>query len=228
MRIGIFGGTFNPIHLGHLRCAEEIRQICDLAHIYFVPSARPPHKEAKDIVAPLHRLRMVEQAVADHPCFSASAIELERAGLSYSVDTIRSFLSIFQTATQTTDLATQQAPNLAFIIGLDAFLEIETWKEYHAIPELCDLIVTSRPGVSVPFSSSSESLLPIDFQSVFCYGPEVRMYTHPSQHTLVLREITGLDISSSAIRREIRHGHSVRYLVHPAVDAYIAEHALYQ
>ena len=183
MRIGIFGGTFNPIHLGHLRCAEEIRQICGLEHIYFVPSARPPHKEASDIVAPLHRLRMVEQAVADNPCFSASAIELERAGLSYSIDTIRSFVSIFQA----TDQATRQAPNLAFIIGLDAFLEIETWKEYHAIPELCDLIVTSRPGVSLPFSPSPLSLLPIDFQSVFCYEPEVRMYIHPSHHTLILR-----------------------------------------
>ena len=224
MRIGIFGGTFNPIHLGHLRCAEEIRQICGLEHIYFVPSARPPHKEASDIVAPLHRLRMVEQAVADNPCFSASAIELERAGLSYSIDTIRSFVSIFQA----TDQATRQAPNLAFIIGLDAFLEIETWKEYHAIPELCDLIVTSRPGVSLPFSPSPLSLLPIDFQSAFCYEPEVRMYTHPSHHTLILREITGLDISSSAIRREIRRGHSVRYLVHPAVDAYMAAHALYR
>jgi nicotinate-nucleotide adenylyltransferase len=220
MRIGIFGGTFNPIHLGHLRCAEEIRQICGLEHIYFVPSARPPHKESSDIVAPVHRLRMVEQAVADHPCFSASAIELERAGLSYSVDTIRSFLA--------TDHATDHAPNLAFIIGLDAFLEIETWKEYQVIPELCDLIITSRPGLSLPFSPSSQSLLPIDFQSVFCYESEARMYTHPSHHTLVLREITGLAISSSAIRREIQHGHSVRYLVHPAVDAYIAEHALYQ
>ena len=224
MRIGIFGGTFNPIHLGHLRCAEEIRQICGLEHIYFVPSARPPHKEANDIVAPMHRLRMVEQAVADNPCFSASGVELERAGLSYSVDTIRHFLSTFQAGDQATD----QRTDLAFIIGLDAFLEIETWKEYHAIPELCDLIVTSRPGVSLPFSPSSQSLLPIDFQSVFCYEPGVRMYRHPSHHTLVLREITGLDISSSAIRREIQHGHSVRYLVHPAVDAYMADHSLYQ
>ncbi len=213
MRIGIFGGTFNPIHLGHLRCAEEIRQICGLAHIYFVPSARPPHKAGNEIAPPVHRLRMVEQAVADNPCFSASAVELERAGPSYSVDTIRYFLSTFQ------------ATDPAFIVGLDAFLEIETWKDYHTIPELCDMIVTSRPGVSLP---SPQSLLPIDFQSVFCYEPATRMYTHPSHHTLVLREITGLDISSSAIRREIQQGHSVRYLVHLAVDVYMAEHALYQ
>lgn len=228
MRIGIFGGTFNPIHLGHLRCAEEIRQICGLEHIYFVPSARPPHKETNDIIAPVHRLRMVERAVADHPCFSASGIELERAGLSYSVDTIRAFRSTFQPSYQSGSRITDQAPNLAFILGLDAFLEIETWKEYYAIPELCDLIITSRPGVSIPFSPSSQSLLPIDFRSVFCYDTEARMYRHPSHHTLVLSEIRGLDISSSAIRREIQGGRSVRYLVHPAVDTYIAEHTLYQ
>jgi nicotinate-nucleotide adenylyltransferase len=221
MRIGIFGGTFNPVHLGHLRCAEEIRQICGLSHIYFVPSARPPHKAGNEIAPPVHRLRMVEQAVADNPCFSASAVELERAGPSYSVDTIRYFLSTFQATHQATD----QTMDLAFIVGLDAFLDIETWKDYHTIPELCDIIVTSRPGVSLP---SSQSLLPIDFQSVFCYESAARMYTHPSHHTLVLREIIGLDISSSAIRREIQQGHSVRYLVHPAVDAYMAEHALYQ
>ena len=90
MHVGIFGGTFNPIHLGHIRSAGEIRQTCALDHIYFVPAARPPHKDADELASSRHRLRMVELAVADEPAFSASAVELERAGPSYSVDTIRS------------------------------------------------------------------------------------------------------------------------------------------
>lgn len=211
MHVGIFGGTFNPIHLGHVRSAEEIRQTCALDHIYFVPSARPPHKDARALVSIQHRLRMVELAVADEPAFSASAVELERSGPSYSVDTIRHFRAALPSA------------SLSFILGLDAFLAIQTWKDYRTIPSLCNLIVTSRPGTPRPSCP-----LPVDFRSVFCYNSALRMYTHPSHSTLVLREISGLDISASAVRRDIRNGKSVRSLVHPAVAAYIADHGLYQ
>ena len=211
MHVGIFGGTFNPIHLGHIRSAEEIRQTCALDHIYFVPAARPPHKDAGELVSSRHRLRMVELAVADEPAFSASAAELERAGPSYSVDTIRHFRAMLPSA------------SLSFILGLDAFLAIQTWKDYRTIPWLCNLIVTSRPGTPRP-----RCPLPVDFQSAFCYDPVLRMYTHPSQSTLVLREISGLDISASAIRRDIRNARSVRSLVPPVVAAYIADHDLYR
>lgn len=211
MRVGIFGGTFNPIHLGHVRSAGEIRHNCNLDHIYFVPSARPPHKDAGEMAGGRHRLRMVELAVADEPAFSASAVELERAGPSYSVDTIRHFRAALPSA------------SLSFILGLDAFLAIQTWKDYRTLPSLCHLIVTSRPGTPRP-----RCPLPVDFRSVFCYDPALRMYTHPSHSTLVLREIRGLNISASAIRRNIQSGASVRSLVHPAVAAYIADHGLYQ
>ncbi len=209
--IGIFGGTFNPIHLGHVRSAEEIRQTCALDHIYFVPSARPPHKDNRELVSGQHRLRMVELAVADEPAFSASGVELERPGPSYSVDTLRHFWAALPSA------------SLSFILGLDAFLEMQTWKDYRTIPHLCNLIVTSRPGTPRPSCP-----LPVEFQSVFCYDPLSRMYTHPSHSTLVICEISGLDISASTIRRNIRSGTSVRSLVHPAVAAYIADHDLYQ
>lgn len=212
MRIGLFGGTFNPIHLGHLRSAEEIRQAFALDHIYFIPSARPPHKGRQDIAPAQDRLNMVELAVADHDAFSASAVELERSGLSYSVDTIRFFLSTYSSA------------ELFFIVGLDAFLDIHTWKAYETIPKLCHLIVTSRPGTPLP----TDSFLPVAFQTAFCYDSKLRMYKHPSHHTLVLHEITGLAISASAIRREIRQGNSARYLVPKTVEMYMAEHALYQ
>jgi nicotinate-nucleotide adenylyltransferase len=211
VRVGLFGGTFNPIHLGHLRSAEEVREAFSLDQVYFVPAARPPHKE--DDLAPAdHRLRMVELAIANHGVFRASGVELERAGISYSVDTIQHFLAILQPAT------------IFFILGLDAFHDLPTWKEYHAIPERCDLIVTSRPGVPTP---PPEQLLPIALQPLFWYDSAMNAYRHASGHTLTLHQIAGLYISASTIRHTVRQGASIRYLVPPAVEAYITEHALY-
>jgi nicotinate-nucleotide adenylyltransferase len=212
-RIGLFGGSFNPIHLGHLRSAEEIREAFQLAHIYFIPTARPPHKSNGELAPAHHRLRMVELAVADNSCFSASAVELERAGTSYSVDTIRHFLTFLSPA------------SLVFVVGLDAFRELHTWKDYTAIPELCDLIVTSRPGIPTPHP---EKLLPIALQGVFCYDPQANTYYHASGHTLVLHQIEGLNIAASTIRSKVREGKSFRYLVPPTVATYITEHTLYQ
>lgn len=212
MRAGLFGGTFNPIHLGHLRSAEEVREAFSLDRIYFVPAARPPHKGGDDIAPAADRLKMVELAVAGNPFFSASAVELERAGASYSVDTIRHFLSLLRPV------------SLSFIVGLDAFREMHTWKDYSAIPALCDLIVTSRPDLPTP---PPEQLLPVALRTAFWYDPAVRMHRHTSGHTLALYEIDGLAISASTLRDKLRQGKSVRYLVPPAVDAYITQHSLY-
>jgi len=156
MRVGLFGGTFSPIHFGHLRSAEEVREAFSLDRVYFMPAARPPHKGGGDVAPAAHRLKMVELAVADNPFFSASAVEFERGGPSYSIDTIRHFLTTLQPAA------------LSFIVGLDAFHELHTWKDYAAIPELCDLIVTSRPGLPTP---PPEQLLPVALQTVFWYDP---------------------------------------------------------
>ena len=145
MKVGLFGGTFNPIHLGHLRSAEEVRAAFALDRIYFIPSAAPPHKRETDIAPAQHRYNMVERAVADNPAFLASRIELDRSGPSFSVDTIRTFQ----------DRGTYTS--LAFLIGMDAFCEIDSWHAYLEIPSLCDLIVTSRPGVPTP---SIDQLLP--------------------------------------------------------------------
>ena len=213
LKVGIFGGTFNPIHLGHLRSAEEVRERFSLDRVYFVPAARPPHKSGRDLVPAVHRLRMVELAIANNPFFSVSAVEVERTGPSYSVDTIRHFLSDLQPAT------------LFFIIGFDAFREIHTWKDYHVIPELCNLIITSRPGVSTP---SLEQLLPVALQPVLWYDPALAMYRHPSGHHLILHEIQGLNISASQIREITRRGKSIRYFVPSTVAAYVTGHALYQ
>ena len=213
MRIGIFGGTFNPIHCGHLRSAEEVREAFSLDRVYFVPSARPPHKPGEELAPADDRFKMVELAIADNPAFLVSAVELERPGLSYSVDTIRHFLT------------TIQPSSLAFIIGIDAFRELHSWKEYEQIPMLCDMIVTSRPGEEIP---SSEQLLPVALKRTFWYDPSIRRYTHISGHFLSLYVIAGLLIASSTIRSMIRQERSIRYLVPATVEAYINRASLYR
>jgi len=213
MRVGLFGGTFNPIHLGHLRSAEEIRETFSLDRIFFVPAAQPPHKQGSDLAAATDRLTMVELAIAGNPLFSASAVELERSGTSYSVDTIKYFLTTLQPA------------HLSFIVGLDAFLEIHTWKDYWRIPELCDLIVTSRPGIAAP---PPEQLIPVALRTTFWYDSAVHVYRHSSGHILVSYDIAGLHISATTIREKVRRNESIRYLVPSEVEAYMREHALYQ
>ena len=212
LRIGIFGGTFNPIHLGHLRSAEEVREAFALDRIYFVPAAQPPHKKTNALADAKHRLKMVELAVADNPSFIASAIELERSGPSYSIDTIRRFHTDLPDAV------------LFFILGLDAFREIHTWKEYTLIPSFCNLIVTSRPGLSTP---SIDQFIPVALQTTLWYDPALKMYRHTSGHCLAFHEIQGLNISASQIRQVVRQRKSLRYLVPSAVKAYITEHTFY-
>ncbi len=213
MKIGLFGGTFNPIHLGHLRSAEEVCAAFALDRIYFIPSASPPHKHETDIAPAQHRYNMVELAVADNPAFRASRIELDRAGPSFSVDTIRAFQ---QSGTFT---------SLAFLIGMDAFCEIESWKAYLEIPRLCDLIVTSRPGVPTP---SIDQFLPVALRSAFWYDPAKQRYQHESGHTLTLYTLNGLPISASAIRDNTRVGRPTHCQLPPVVADYIATHALYR
>ncbi len=212
-RIAILGGTFNPIHFGHLRSAEEVRERLKLDHIYFVPSFLPPHKDTAEVASAQHRLHMVELAVADNPFFSASDVELRRGGKSFSVDTIRCFLSSFS----------PQA--LYFAMGLDAFSEIHTWKDYPAIFSLCHVVVTSRPGCA---GSTVAPLIPVDLQKEFRYDSTVGRYIHTSGHTLTFCSITQLAISASDIRRRIQEGRSVRYLLPAQVEAYIATHGLYR
>jgi nicotinate-nucleotide adenylyltransferase len=196
-----------------LRSAEEVREAFALDCLYFVPAAQPPHKGGSELAPATQRLRMVELAVADNPYFSASSIELDRPGISYSIDTIRHFLTVLQPA------------SLLFILGLDAFHELATWKDYALIPRLCDLLVTSRPGTPTP---SPDQLLPVALKPLFWYDPKTNVYRHTSGHSLILHEIAGLDIAASAIRGKVREGKSIRYLVHPFVEAYITHHALYQ
>jgi len=210
--MGLFGGTFNPIHLGHLRGAEEIRDIFGLEKVVFIPAALPPHKTSGGIMDASHRLEMVRLAISNNPCFSASDIELKRSGKSYSIDTIRHFRE------------THAGP-LFFIMGRDAFLEIETWKEFKTLFSLCDFVVMARPGSE---ENGPASPLPTGIAPYFRYDPSAEAWVHASGNSLYFREITFLDISSTKVRGLTGRGKSIRYLVPAEVEAYIREKGFYR
>jgi nicotinate-nucleotide adenylyltransferase len=212
-RIGILGGTFNPIHLGHLRSAEEIAEDLELERVLFIPSAEPPHKGRSNLAPAPHRMAMVRLAIARNPRFRASAVEIERGGRSYSVETLRQLR---------TRLGSEY--ELYFILGLDAFREIESWKEYAAIFALAHLVVISRPPAVL---EAKRARVPVAVRSQFCYRPR-RGWIHRSGHTVLFRSVTPLAISASDIRSRLLRRGSIRYLVPPPVERYIARHGLYQ
>jgi nicotinate-nucleotide adenylyltransferase len=211
--LGIFGGTFDPIHLGHLRAAEEVREAQALDEMLLVPSAVPPHKAAAHVASAAHRACMVELAIDGVPGFRVSRLEIERAGPSYSIDTIRALRA-----------EVGDAVRLVFVLGLDAFRDFHTWKEHAAIFGLCDVVVVTRPPAPARLELAD---FPIAAQKAFCYGRDSDAFRHESGHVLTLQRITGLDISAASIRTRVAARRSIRFLVPPAVEAYIARHRLY-
>ncbi len=207
-RVGLFGGTFNPVHIAHLRTAEEVREHCALDRVDFVLSAVPPHKSRSGLASVTHRLRMLELAVAGNPRFVVNTMEIARAGRSYSIDTIRDCQ------------AREPEARFTFILGADAFAEIDSWKSYRDIFGLCDVCVISRPGIA-----ASEP--PIAVADAFCYDSDRGVYVHRSGHAVLFLTVTALMISASDIRTRLGTGRSVRYLVPPTVADYIAQHRLY-
>ena len=214
MRIGLFGGTFDPIHWGHLRSAEEVREAYGLDRILFIPTSKPPHKRGQTSTSARDRLAMVRLAVARNPNFRVSTVEINRPGVSYSVDTLRYF-------------AARNPGKHAyyFILGLDAFREIGTWKEFKKVFPLCNFIVTSRPGSS---KSRLLSGVSVAVRELFCYDLKEKVYRHRSGTTLHFLQLTDFAVSASDIRARVRQGKSIRYLVPTAVVDYINKRHLYR
>jgi nicotinate-nucleotide adenylyltransferase len=211
-RVGIFGGTFNPIHLGHLRAAEEAAEALDLERVWFVPSARPPHKDSseEDLAPPEQRLAWVGLAVAGNPRFDVDPIEVERDGPSWLVETLPA-------------LREHLGP-LCFLLGRDAFMEMATWREPRRLLELADFAVFSRPPVQ---EQSLRSWLPPALADDVELATDGRSARHRSAGTRIrLVEITALDISASDVRARLRKGLSVRYLLPDSVrEAVVASGA---
>jgi nicotinate-nucleotide adenylyltransferase len=212
MKIGLFGGTFNPVHLGHLRAAEEIREKFGLEKTIFIPAHVPPHKK-DSVVSAQHRFEMVKTALEDNPHFIVSDIELRRQGNSYSFDTIGHFSREYGPGAE-----------LFFIMGADAFREIHTWKQYPEFFSLCNFIVMSRPGSLEP---EPEKNAPAGFAAMFTFNPGGPHYEHRSGRRMYFCRISPLDISSTGIRQAVREGRSVKYLVPDSVAGYILKHNLY-
>ena len=214
MKIGLFGGTFDPIHWGHLRSAEEVREAFDLDRLLFIPACIPPHKAKGAATSARDRLQMVRLAIAKNPGFAASSVELNRPGKSYSIDTLRYFAG-----------RQKKGDALYFILGRDAFKNIGSWKDFEKIFPLCHLIVTSRPG-----SGASLTLrdIPIAARKVFCYDPKTKFFRHRSGTTLHTIKLTDIAVSASEIRARVRNQKSIRYLVPFEVEAYIERKRLYR
>jgi nicotinate-nucleotide adenylyltransferase len=212
--VGILGGTFNPIHLGHLRAAEEVRDALGLDEMRLVPAAVPPHKQDHALASPEHRLRMAELAIAGVPGFAVSRLELDRPGPSYTIDTLRAVRDELPAGTR-----------LVFAVGWDAFREFHTWKDYCDIFALCDVVVVTRPPWPTTLTRDE---IPVAARESFWYGPDSESFRHASGHVLTLQRIAGLDISAAQIRARVAAGRSIRFLVPAAVESYIAAHALYR
>ena len=213
--IGLFGGTFNPIHLGHLRAAEEVRETLGLERIVFVPSADPPLKRnGQGVMAPAReRLAWVELAIRGHPAFSVDPLELERPGPSYTIDTLRV-------------LAPRLAPlRPVFILGCDAFAELASWREPKALLELAHFAVLTRPPAE---RGSLAAWIPPELAADLVLSPDGQEARHRSAGTWLRRvPIAALDISSTDVRRRLSEGRSVRYLLPDPVLAAVVQSGVY-
>lgn len=189
MRIGILGGTFNPIHIGHLILAEEARFKLKLDKLIFVPAFMPPHKDTLGLVDARDRLEMVRLAIEDNPAFEISTFEIDSRKKSYSIDTLKEFRAIYGDDAQ-----------LCFITGSDSLKDLFSWKDINDIFKISKFIVANRPGF--PLKD-----VPKEAETVV---------------------ITPIEVSSEDIRKRLKEGRSIRYLVPDKVHKYILGHKLYK
>lgn len=200
-RIGIFGGTFNPVHMGHLIMAQDALEVFDLTKILFVPCNLPPHKDASRLASAEHRAAMLEKAVEDNPDFKVSDVEIRKGGTNYTIDTVRYLRQLYPRY------------DLFFIIGSDSLLELNQWKEIGELAQICSFVTFVRPG----FDPRKISL------KKFKLGKSLK--NNLIRNVAAIHQV---DISSSDIRRRAAEGRSIRYLVPSPVEIYIAEHNLYK
>ena len=220
-KIALFGGSFDPVHVGHLAVARAAQRRFHLDEVHFIPSGRPPHKH-RHILAPFpHRYAMVALACADNPHFVASLAEagpdLSGREVFYSIETVRHFRRVFH----------RPGDRVFFILGADSFLEIPTWKEYEALLGSCHFIVASRPG----FRTEALRLVvpPELLGSPAARGADADPRGIALRRTTVyLLDAVASQISATEVRRRLHHGQSIHRLVPPCVEEYIEKQALYR
>lgn len=217
-RAALFGGTFNPVHFGHLRVAEEVREGFGLDTVYFIPAASPPHKGEKGLVPASDRYEMLAAATADNPGFSVSEAEIRRGGRSYTIDTVDQFFS-----------ASGRSSQCYLVMGMDAFAEIDTWKSYLALFERIEMIVISRPepGGQTGWIERISEVIAGRVSPQYAYDRQRRGFFHPDKCAVYPFEVTPLDISATRIRSLVAEGGSIRYLVPDAAADYLYKKGLY-
>lgn len=198
-RIGIMGGTFDPIHFGHLVLAETVRETMKLDRILFIPTGDPPHKKEKNVTSAKERMQMVELAIGDNPDFFCSDMEVNRQGYSYTVDTLERLREEYGDGCQ-----------LFFITGADAIIEILSWKDVERIATLCTFVAAARPGT--------------DQEKLSEFLGDLPSYLHNKVHVI---PVPALQISSTDIRKKAASGQTIRYLLPANVARYIKENSLY-
>lgn len=199
VKVGILGGTFDPIHFGHLATAESVREIFALDEVLFIPSARPPHKVERHVTPDVHRLMMTYLATRSNEKFQVSPMEFLRDGLSYTLDTMNALIEKFGAAAE-----------LFFIIGADSMADLSKWYRARELVSKVHFIATKRPGVEVDLPALEKF-----------FGEERMTHIHKV-------ETPGLEISSTDIRARVKAGRSIKYLVPEVVEEYIAKERLYK
>lgn len=224
IRRGLIGGTFNPIHLGHLISAVEIIDLFALEQVLIIPCALPPHKKHSELIAPHYRLAMASLATASNDKLVVSSIEVERGGESYTIDTIKALKQ-----------GGGEELQLYFIVGVDVFADLASWKEVDNLLTSSHFVVTNRPGYD------ESKLLERLKREVTSRYPQIRfnlkdedggepireISVEGSPYSIFLTHIPSLEISSTEIRRRVAQGRPIKYLVTPEVEDYIMQHKLY-
>lgn len=215
--IGLFGGTFNPIHLGHLRPAQEVLEGFALDKIIFIPSALPPHKQTTYLTDANYRLEMIRLAIQDCPQFEVSDVEIRRCGHSYTIDTVRYFKSLLSDS------------KLYFIIGTDAFWDIDSWKSYQELFSLISFIVMARPGSSGNVEGKVlENYLKIRVSEGYFFSESENACIHSEKQAIFGISVSLMDISSTMIRKLISQNKSVRFLMPDCVEKFIELKGLFK
>jgi len=228
MRIGMFGGTFNPIHSGHLQAAKKTMEVFGLDKIYFIPSALPPHKTSKNLANASDRLEMTELATAGRPGFAVSDVELKRDGASYTIDTVKHFKKNLKNLSE-----------LCLILGMDAFFEIETWRSYKRIFDLVSFVVMTRfaPGdiksgnIRAAETDREPERLKFYIKSRISSGYEFFLrescFLHDNKFPIYFCDVSPFNISSTEIRNRIKSGQGAKSLTPQAVEDFIKRKGLY-
>jgi nicotinate-nucleotide adenylyltransferase len=220
MRIGLFGGTFDPIHRGHLRAASEVKRIFNLGHIFLIPAALPPHKTPVSVASADDRLEMIKLAINGITGMTVSDVELKRSGPSYTIDTVNHFKN-----TQPDDAL------IYLIMGLDAFLEIDTWKSYLELLEQIAMIIMARPNARHQNVQLSWKILGDYLKSVIAadyrFSGSQKAFISAGMQPIYICDVKALEISSTKIRQAVKQKKTIGNWVPAPVAEFITQKGLY-